>query len=511
MKRIPLFGTGLLANSAVISRQRRLNVFFEFRKDGDKQSIVVRGTPGLITILTLPDKPIRGWRSVENVLYVVAGLSLCKVLQDYSNTVVGAFDVSSTGTVSISDNGIEILIVDGFLGYIYTIATNTMVKITDGNFPNGASSAAFLDGRFIVNKPNTRQFYVSEYYAGLNWTNAQSLPTFGTKENNSDLLVAVSVMNGVLTLFGDQSIEFWQDVGAYPLPFERIQGATRNLGLSAKYSIAYIDDFQLFLGQNLYGGYAEVNLMQGFNVKRVSNDDIEHIIGNLADWHDAIAFGYMVDGHKMYQITFPSVNKSLLYDITSDLWSDLQSGVGLTGRHMANFGITYNSQNLVSDSTTGNIYRMNDEIRTDNGQPIKRQLTTRHINMDGNRFAIDELYLDMETGGSLQYGEDSTGGIQFGQGSDPQIMLQVSKDNGRTFGIERWKPVGKVGQYKSPRVMWNRLGASQDFVFQFTMTDPILFIVIGGAVKDSPTRGIRWLSSCFWLPPEAAQPGRQTG
>ena len=496
MKRIPLFGVGMFANAAVISKQRRLNCFFELRKDGDKQHIVVKGTPGILELLELPTAPIRGWRSVNNILYVVAGLYLYKILQDLSWTaVVTPFDANSTGMVKMHDNGVQLIIVDGFAGYIYTIVTGTYAqpaldaagsfgKITDGNFPNGATTVTFLDGRLIVNRPNTRQFYVSEYYDGTGWTNVQSLPTYATKDDNSDLLIAVSSMNGVLTLFGEQSIEFWQNVGTSPLPFGRVSGATRHVGLAAPYSVALVDDMTLFLGQNYYGGYSEVHILQGFNMTRVSTEDVEHIIGNMPGhvWRDAIAFCYMLDGHKMYQLTFPSANKSLLYDITSDLWSDLQSGVGLTGRHVAELGITFNSYNYVSDATSGKIYKVDDEYVTDNGAFIKRQLTTRHINMDGNRFGIDELYLDMQTGGSSAYGQIG-GGVMYGQGSDPQIMLQISKDGGRSFGYERWKSIGKVGQYKSPRVMWNRLGASQDFVFQFTMTDPVMFIVIGGAVK----------------------------
>jgi len=501
MKRIELFGVGMFANSAVITRQSRLNCFFEFRKDGDKEQIVIRGTPGVVSVLELPDKPIRGWRVVSNVLYVVAGFSLYKILQNLTWTIVGTFPASSTATVSMSDNSVQLLIVDGIAGYIYTIVAGSYAQaaldaagafgaITDVNFPNGTLSCTFMDGTLIAAKANTRQFYVSEYFDGTAWTNVYSLPTYGTKDNNSDLLLAVSAMNGVLTLYGEQSIEFWQNVGTSPLPFGRIAGATRNVGLAATYSIAMIDDIQLFLGQNLYGGYSQVNLLQGFNLTRVSTDDIEHIIGNLPGhvWHDAIAFGYMLDGHKMYQITFPSADKSLLYDISSDLWSELQSGMGLTGRHIAQFGITFNALNYVSDSSTGNIYKIDDEITTDNGLSIKRQLITRHINMGGNRFAIDELYLDMETGGSSIYGQIGSG-VQSGQGSDPKIMLQVSKDGGRTFGIERWKSIGKVGQYKSPRVMWNRLGAAQDFVFKFTMTDPVLFIVIGGSVKIRQQEG----------------------
>lgn len=502
MKRIPLFGTGVFSNSAVISRQRRLNCFFEVRQDGDKAQIVVRGTPGMVSILELPSFPIRGWRVVADVLYVAAGLSLCKVLSNLAVTIVGTFDSNSTGTVNMSDNAVQLLIVDGVAGYIYTIVTGSYAqsalnaagsfgKISDANFPNGATSATFMDGRLIVPKPSTRQFYCSEYYDGTDWTNVLSLPTFGTKENSSDNLLSVSAMNGVLTLYGEQSIEFWQNIGTSPLPFGRISGATHNVGLAALYSIAFIDDIQLFLGQNLYGGYAEIKLLQGLNLTRVSTDDIEHVIGNFPNhvWRNAVAFGYMLDGHKMYQITFPTAQKSFLYDITSNLWSDLQSGMGLTGRHIANFGITFNTKNLASDATTGNVYQLDDEFTTDNGAAIKRQLTTRHIHMDGNRFGIDELYLDMETGGNSGHGRIG-GGVQQGQGSDPQIMLQVSKDGGRTFGIERWKPIGKVGQYKSPRVMWNRLGASQDFVFQFTVTDPILFVVIGGSVKVRQQEGI---------------------
>ena len=105
MKRISLFGSGELANSAVISRQRRLNCFFEFRKDGDKQQIVIRGTPGVVGVVTLPNAPIRGWHVVASALYVVAGIYLYKILPDLSYSIVGNFDVTSTGNVGVRKYG----------------------------------------------------------------------------------------------------------------------------------------------------------------------------------------------------------------------------------------------------------------------------------------------------------------------------------------------------------------------------------------------------------------------
>lgn len=492
MRRVSLFGSGVYSDSAVITRQRRLNCFFEIRKDGDKEQLVARGTPGIETAFILPAYPIRGWHVVSNVLYVVAGLSLCKVLTDLTSTIVGTFAATSTGTVSMADNGVHLIIADGVAGYVYTLVTGSYAQsslnaagsfgvLTDANFPNGTNSLCFLDARIVAAKAGTRQHYSSESYDATDWTNVDSLPTFGTKDNNSDLLLAVTAANGILSLLGQQSIEFWQNVGTSPLIFGRVAGATRNHGLAAQYSIARIGEHQLFLGQDFYGGLPQVTMLTNFTMQRVSTNDIEHEIAALSLFTDAVGFGYMIDGHKMYEIVFPSADKSLLYDITTDLWCETQSGTALTGRHIVNKTITFNSVNYAADATTANVYKIDDEIYTDNGNPIKRQLTTRHIHRNGNRFGIDELYLDMETGV----------GLQTGQGSDPQIMLQVSKDNGRTFGPERWKPIGKVGQYKSPRVMWNRLGASQDFVFQFTCTDPIKFTVIGGSVKIREQEGVQ--------------------
>lgn len=484
MQPIPLFGSGVNAYSPYVTRQRRLNCFYEIKPDGDKNNLIIRGTPGLTAWIELPSAPIRGWHVVSNILYVVAGIVLYSVQTNGTVAALGSLDVASTGNVDMSDNAVQLLITDSLAGYIYTIVTGSYAqaalnaagsfgKITDANFPNGTNSITFLDGRLIAAKPNTRQFYVSESYDGTAWTNVFSLPTFGTKDNASDLLVAVSSLNGVLILFGQQTIEFWQNVGTSPLPFGRVAGATRNMGIAAQYSLTYIDDVQLFVGQSLYGGSVEVTMQRGFDLQRVSTDDIDNLIRDFTVWQDAIGFGYVLDGHKMYQLTFPTAERSFLYDITTNFWSELQSGISLQARHKANFGISFNTFIYVSDTTTGTIYQLDQHAYTDNGDVIKRQIASRHIAQGGNRFAIDEVYLDMETGMGLQYG----------QGSDPQIVLQISKDGGRTFGTERWRSMGKVGQYKSPRVMWNRLGASQDFVFLWTMTEPVKFTVVGGSVR----------------------------
>lgn len=463
MEQIALLGAGLRSLSPIVTAQRRLNCFYDQRSDGDKNQFILRGTPGTISRYSLPTGPVRGWKVVRGVLYAVAGAKLYSIKAGEEPTVRGTL-TTGTGYVSMADNGIELIIVDGLKGYVLTLATNAYVEITDGNFPAGATTVSFLNGRFQVEKANTRQYYVSQSYDADNWTPV----IFAAKENNADDISAVQVLNGNLILWGSTSMEFWQDVGASPIPYRRINGATQTWGLAAKWSRAELSNSLVFLGQNPQGT-VQVLKLNGYTPEPVSNSDIDNIIRAMGPdvWSGAVALTYMIDGHPMYQLTFPKGNRSLLYDDLTKQWQEVQTGLELQARHRADLGIVFNGLNYVSDSKNGIIYELRADVVTDNGEPIKRQAVSKHLRMGGNEFPLDEIMLDMETGN----------GQQTGQGSEPQIMMRISKDGGRTFGYERWVKIGRVGQYYSPRVIWHRLGSARDFVLEFTMTDPVPFII----------------------------------
>jgi hypothetical protein len=57
-------------------------------------------------------------------------------------------------------------------------------------------------------------------------------------------------------------------------------------------------------------------------------------------------------------------------------------------------------------------------------------------------------------------------------GANPQVMLQISKDNGKTWGPERWTSLGKIGAYRD-RVEWRRFGKARDWTFKLRLTDPV--------------------------------------
>ncbi len=62
-----------------------------------------------------------------------------------------------------------------------------------------------------------------------------------------------------------------------------------------------------------------------------------------------------------------------------------------------------------------------------------------------------------------------------------EVMLQISKDGGHTFGNELWQTLGKSGEYRK-QVSWRRLGVSRDFVFRLRVADPAKVVLINAAL-----------------------------
>lgn len=463
---IALFGSGIKSYSSFVTSQRRVNCLYDIREDEDKTKLSIRGTPGAFAAFILPAAPIRGWRVVGDYAYVVAGGFVFQVATNGTYVLLGP--IANNGQyVALTDNSIQLTIVDGTQGYTVQLPAGAPALIVDPNFPNGCTSVDTLNSRTIAEVPGTRMYRLSAQLDGRVW----SPIIFGTKENASDNLSQVSVYNGVAILWGFKNMEYWQDIGSSPNPLQRINGASQTWGLAAKLSRAELNNQVIFLGQNPQGG-VQVLMINGYTPQRVSNSDIENIISSFANYSDAIALTYMLDGHPMYQLTFPDANRSFLYDANTKMWFETQSGLADNTRHFANLGIVFNAKNYVSDTSTGTGWRLSSTLYTDAQGPIRRMVTSRHVRMGGNEFAISEIRLEMDTGV----------GLVSGQGENPQIMMRYSIDGGKTFGPEIWKSLGRMGQYAT-EVVWDRIGSGRDFVFQFVLTDPVQFgITLGEAV-----------------------------
>jgi hypothetical protein len=465
MRVIPFLGAGIAGKSYAVTRQRRVNCYLDNRPDGDKSSIVVYGTPGLVLKFALGTL-IRSILGTQQALYAVAADKFYQLGPSGSILFTGTIQTTA-GFVSMAVNPTQVAIVDGKAGYIY--AGGALSTILSAGFPNGAKTVTFVSGYFVCEQPNTQKFWVSNLFDGTTWNTL----AFASASQYSDNLVAVDSFIANLILFGERHTEFWQNVGATPEPFAPILSATSEYGLGAIFSRAHIDNSIVFLANNPQGT-AQICRIQGYQVSVISTPDLDNILASFGTVADCVALSYVIDGHPMYQITSPSASRSFLYDCATGIWSETQTGVtaGYAQRHTGNLSTYYAGNTMITDYNNGNVYTLSGTAYTDNGATILRELVTRHASDNFNVFSIDEIFLDMETGV----------GLVSGQGSNPQISIECSKDNGHTFGPPLIAYSGALGNYLA-RVIWRRFGSARDFVFRFRMTDPVRFVIVSGAIS----------------------------
>lgn len=463
----PLFGLGQEGKSPTVTAQRHLNCYAEFVPNGDKTKVAFYGTPGLTLKTSFGDTPVRGWIAIGSLYYAVHRGKLYSVNSAGTKVVLGTLN-TTTGRVGIAYDGAVILIVDGTNGYTYTFATTTFAQIVDPQFPNGANTCDWLNGQFIVDAgSNSDSFYTSP--DGPSWDGLD----FATAESSPDGLVRVFVDHGQLLLAGGTTIEPWGSIGQSDFAFAAVKGSIAEFGLAARWSMCKYNDTVAFLAKNTMG-QVQVMMMEGNTPRVISSQELDSIINNYATVSDATAYSYLLGGHPFYQISFPTPAKTWLYDGSTGLWSPLE--YGLDGdRHRGEMHLDFINKPLISDYATGDIYELDPDVFTDNGVAIATEIIGKHVFKDYDRMIVDELIVDFETGI----------GLTSGQGSDPEVMLSISKDNGHSWGSEMWVDLGKIGKYLS-RARWSRLGIGRDWLFKIRITDPIKRVITGANIRATP-------------------------
>lgn len=464
LKPVPLFGLGNQGKSSNVGAQERVNLYVEVQTDPEKNILTLYPTPGLQTFVNFGAYPTRGMYEKGDLMYAVNRDTFYSIANNGTISVIGVLSTFS-GRVSMADNGTQIIIVDGASGYIYNTSTLAFTTISDIGFPGG-DSVTFFNGRFVVNKPNTGQFYISSLYDGLSWDALD----FATAEADPDNIVRIIAEAGQLVIFGDKTTEFWGDSGAVDFPYARIGSAAIEWGLAARWSLSKYMDSLIFLRKNRLG-QVQVCIQSGSNSQAVSTPEIDYLFSQYSVTSDATGFAYMISGHPMYQINFPTPNESWLYDGQSKAWSRLQ--YSNAGRHRAEMQQQYLSNSYVTDYADGRLYRFMEGVYTDDGEAIVREFVGRHQSV-GDYITFGALWIEMESGV----------GLQSGIGAAPQLMMQISRDGGREWGSEIWRDIGAAGNYKT-RAVFNRLGSVRDWLFKFRVTDPVktVFIAAWGKVS----------------------------
>jgi hypothetical protein len=539
----PILGSTYVARSVNAADSRMVNLFPELVPEGGKGPAFLQRAPGLRLLATIGTGPIRGLWQFGGFGYAVSGNTLYKITTAWTATTLGT--IAGTEPVSMSDNGTQLFVAANGPSYIYNSSTNVFAQITDPDFP-GAVTVGYIDGYFVFNEPNSQKVWVTSLLDGLSVDPLD----FASAEGSPDGLVSLTVSNREIWLFGTNSTEVWYDAGTADFPLQRIQGASNELGCTAPYSVAKMDNTVFWLGADARGR-GMVYRANGYIGQRISTHAVEWHIQQYGNLSDAIGYTYQQDGHSFYVLIFPQANTTWVYDLATQAWHERAGwDNGEFTRHRSNCQMAFNNEIVVGDFENGNIYAFDLDVYADNGA-IQRWLRSWRAIPSGQntllRTTHHSLQLDCETGvGLAQYpaydaedliaengdlliaeyvqndittesGEELTteagDGFEFiadvpdypipfvppmyltttsypaAPGYNPQVMMRWSDDGGHTWSNEHWTSIGLIGNY-GKRAFWRRLGMTlkiRDRVYEVSGTDAVKIAIMGAELRVSPT------------------------
>jgi hypothetical protein len=505
----PILGSAYVARSVNAADNRMINLFPEIVPEAGKEPAFLQRAPGLRLLASVGSGPVRGlwaFQSDATAAFVVSGNTLYKINTSWVATAVGI--VTGSGPVSMSDNGTQLFIACGGPSFIYNNSTGAFAEITDPDFP-GAVTVGYLDGYFVFNEPGSQRVWVTSLLDG---TSVDPLD-FASAEGSPDGLVSLIVDHREAWLFGNNSVEVWYDSGAVDFPLTRIQGAFNEIGCSAPYSVAKLDNGIFWLGSDARGR-GIVYRANGYTGQRISTHAVEWQIQQYGSLTDAIGYTYQQDGHSFYVLVFPNANTTWVYDVSTGAWHERAGwdGTAFT-RHRGNCQMAFNNEIVIGDYENGNIYAFDLDVYADNNS-VQRWLRSWRAMPTGQnnlkRTAHHTLQLDCESGVGLNGLDpfdpvpavDETLSLNFAaqlyevyeepvftQGVNPKVMLRWSDDGGHTWSNEHWSELGRIGEY-SRRVFWRRLGMTlklRDRVYEVSGTDPVKIAVMGAELNLSGT------------------------
>tara|TARA_R100000808_G_scaffold4213_1_gene14030 strand:- start:63 stop:1472 length:1410 start_codon:yes stop_codon:yes gene_type:complete len=468
MIEFPFIGGTSSKNSIAFSTHRTVNLYPE-KDETYKGQVVLQGFPGYSKWSALNDGAVRGMLPFKNKLVVVSGNTVFSVSPGGSSTQIGSIGTSE-GYISMDENGVELMIVDGNSGYIWDGGSFT--EITDTTFQaTNATHVTHMDSFFVVNQKDSGAIWVSDSFDGTTWSATRT----ATAEFKSDYVVSLW-SDRELMLSGDKTTQIYYNSGASPMPFEALRAGRIIYGIASPFSVAIVNNSSHLLAQDSNGGIF-AGRMNGYTIERISTRALEREWASFPDFQSAFGLSIHWKGHEFYILTFDIADtgfgRTFAYDASTSLWFEIglfKSALGDFQKWDVRSHCFFDGKNIVGDSA-GNLHTLSDSVYTFDGETMVSLRRAPVVHESRNRMFIHKLEIDMEVGTST---------VMSGQGSDPLIMLDISQDGGRSWR-SRNQNLGASGEYLQ-RVQWHQLGSGYDMVFQVSVSDPVPRKFIAGYV-----------------------------
>lgn len=458
---LPIMGGAYTGRSSNVFSQQCVNLFYEKGADGE----CLVGTPGASLFNGESSGEVRGGVAYNNLAYFVIGNTLYEFNSSGTRTSRGTLN-SSSGRVSMVGGQSsttatvkEIFIADGADWYIYDAINQSLALATD---TIDAEIAGYIDGYFVFTRPNTESFALTGLYDG------NTLDSTFNATGGPDNVVSLVVEQRQVFVMCETFTSLWYNSGDADSILQRFQGGYTQTGCVAPHSAVRFDNSVVWLSRNERGEALVVRSGEGFQPSVISTPEINYQFSTYSTVADAFAYAYQSEGHEFYVITFPTAKKTWAYDASTQVWHERAHTInGALSRERYNCHVFVFGKHLFGDFENGNIYEMDSDLGTINGDRMERIRVTSNISNMESEIRFSSVQLDMEEG----IGDPNSD-------TDTRMYLSYSKDGGHTFGNEIEKDMGNAGEY-ARRVIWRRLGSARNWVFRFRTWSPRRIIIKG--------------------------------
>lgn len=377
----------------------------------------------------------------------------------------GLLSQTSIGTGTITNGG-----------SLYTNAVYQNVPLTGGSGTDATADITISGGAVTavdIDNPG-KNYLIGDILSadpaniggtgsGFQYTVNTAAPAFdpldiAAKSGSADPIVALLTVHQELWLIGELTTEIWIGTGAADFFFQQVQGAYIEHGCAAQYSASNLDVLTFWVMQDRQG-HCIVVKGQGYDVKEISTPALVVEFSDYTTIADAIGFCFQIADHPYYCLIFPTANKTWLYDLKSELWSQwayLNTDDGTLNRHRANCGMFVYNQNIIGDYINGKLYQLNQDLYQDDTTPIICERNFPHLINNNNRIMYLSFDADME---AATQSPDIT--------VPPIVNLSWSDDRGKTFQFPVQQSLGLGGEYLTT-ISWNRLGMARDRIFKLS-------------------------------------------
>lgn len=478
MPRFPglIGGSGTTPGSTVLDDEETINFIVEKGAASAVSPGALLSTPGLTRWGSVSQPGCRGAIFLPDIptLLVASGSRLYELDSSGTPTDRGSLGVDSTPVLMVyNQQNDQVGISASGNIYCYTVSTHTLSAAL---LTGGYTHISFASGTGFAFNPTTGLTILSDINDLSTWNPGVF---FARGVFYDPPMAQFADENNLIWTLGTATFEVRQNSGVGSQPWVPVAGILGPWGTAAHwgFGLSPVGNFWITQNNSGIGRFVVSRGGQPTPVGTYAIDAQIDAVAASAGVSDAEVLLYDQGGHVSANLSLqrgqaadPTKPYTYSYDISGQVWTKRgfwNRTTGSWGLWAPRVHVLAYGKHIVGDRTSGTLWILDPTVATDtDGNGIRRlRRTPAYIN-EHKREPISRVELLMDVG-------------LAGQGIDPQMMMRVSTDGGRTWGDLRTCGIGTVGDYRKS-VYWQQIGANPTDVFEFTCSEAVPYAIVDG-------------------------------